>query len=111
MTQDPSNTPAQRSPNDTEIVATRNKAIALLDRVHANNLTPHGMPEDALTEIQLEAWELTRQAMSYEPASLAGVRAQVALLLAHHEDQGGGPEHPDIELPPLRSLLRLIPPN
>jgi hypothetical protein len=65
--------------------------------------------DQAASDTQRAAWTLTRQAMASDVTSLAGVRAQAELMLLHHECQGAGPEHPEIELPLIRNLLRLLP--
>jgi hypothetical protein len=97
---------------DAKVIGICNQAIAPFERVRGWNDGAVSYPGDehASIETQQPAWELTRKAMASEVTTLAGVRAQVALLLIHYERQGYPPEHPDIELPPLRSLLRLIPP-
>jgi hypothetical protein len=96
---------------DDALIATCNQAIALLERVRGWDDGTFRYPDDLAAGVdQARAWKLTIEAMSTEVTTLAGVRAQVALLLMHHECQGcNGPEHPEIELPPLRNMLRLLP--
>jgi hypothetical protein len=98
----------QARPN-VEVISTCNAAIALLEKIHGFDTGTITYPGDAaLKDIAQRAWDLTRQAMASEVTTLSDVRAQAALLLMHHRHQGNGPEHPDIELPLLNNLLRLI---
>ena len=60
--------------------------------------------DDAAQEIMERAWDMASEAMAMEPATLAGARVQVSLLLAIHAT-GDGLRPPAIELPPLRALL------
>ncbi len=92
---------------DAAVVASCGAAIALLERVRG--WTDATYPGDtAASDTQSQAWELTHEAMAADVATLAGVRAQAALLLLHHECQTGGPEAPSIELPVLRNVVRLL---
>ena len=94
---------------DVDVINTCNSAIALLEQVRGYDDGTITYPGDAaLTDIQQRAWDLTREAMESKVTTLSGVRAQAALLLMHHQHQGSGPEHADIELPVLNNLLRLI---
>lgn len=95
---------------DATVISACNSAIGLLQTVREwNSGTLIPMPsDDEMAVTQAAAWEQSRQAMTGEVSSLSGVRAQVTLLLMHHELQGNGPEHPEIELPALHNLLRLI---
>jgi hypothetical protein len=98
---------------DGTVIKNCNAAIALLEGVAAVNDRSVPYPgDDALwSDLQAPAWELTYAAMAADVTTLAGARAQVALLLWHHKCQGSGPEHEDIELPVLKNLLRLLPAN
>jgi hypothetical protein len=96
--------------DDTDTIAMCHEAIALLARVRGWNdgTIPYPGDDEANLETHQPARALTRKAMASEVSTLNGVRAQAALLLWHHEQQGSGPEHPEIELPVLRNLLRIV---
>jgi hypothetical protein len=85
------------------VITECNDAIAMLGRVRDSRT------DTELAVCSARAWSLTRLAMSLPATTLADVRAQAELLLAHHAHQGNGPEHPAIELTPLRNLLALLP--
>jgi hypothetical protein len=95
---------------DDKLIAKCGEAIRLLEIICGwdDGTTPYP-GDDALSIHHENAWKLTFEAMASEVTTVAGVRAQVALLLSHHECQGDGPEHPEIELPALRNVLRLLP--
>ena len=90
---------------DAAVIATCNKAIALLETVRGWNNKTVAYPGDdiAWNDTQAPASRLTRKAMASKVSTLAGARAKVALLLMHHECQGNPPEKPEIELPVLRA--------
>lgn len=94
---------------DAALIAACNAATALFERIRGwDDETVPNPGDDAAQEIMERAWDMASEAMAMEPATLAGARVQVALLLAIHAT-GDGPSRPAIELPPLRALLRLLP--
>jgi hypothetical protein len=74
-----------------------------------NKLPASPASDDIINKAVPSTWELTEQAMAIEPATLFGAGEQVKLLLWHHANDGNGPAAPAIELPVLRSLMRLLP--
>ena len=102
---------ATRKGGDAELIRVCNEGIALLKRVQRWNQKSEPWPGDheAWVSTQQPAWKLTRKAMKAEVHTLPGVRAQAELLLLHHEYQGNRPEKPEIELPVLHNILRLLP--
>ena len=95
---------------DARVVATCNDAIALLERVRRcdDGIEKVTNAEGFLHEVHGPAQMLTRTAMAMPVLTLAGVRAQAELLLAHYALKQNRSETPEIELPLLRNLMRLV---